>query len=738
MGNNSKIRVAATHMVHELRLREASLRNTYVIRVARLMLDVIRGTDFAGIWTKKYTSAFFGRMGCSGLSVRSEKELFQITVTLVYLLRSLSGTSALKIRHWPHVELMARQYLAIEYDADDFERLPDYHRLVRQLLQRSANFGINQKELCARLILSMIALDGVIFNNADGQIASLEKDMVHLEPDLACIELPMIGEYQKQYFLGGYSLACMRILYQRAKNKGPIFPKVWQVIKRGEKGSNRKRSRSIDLEGFLAELWRSAIPNRPVPDDLDAPFWIRLSRLSLAVSGVPFVCVAHLGSRFRGAQLPVAEVDDAAEAKSRTVELDGDMDEVDQGFQWLRSLHGLFRIHDSSQHDKPILKEAHAFRQDFLTAFEGAEKSGECSEDEALLARWLIWMMNQKRFGELRLSTFRGYLSAISNRVIPLPDDKSLSEIDAAEWKRAIVTLAFNDDYTSSSRLTAITHMKALNEFLHVQGLAPKINFSNRDFRVYRGVAECDVMFPHEIDVLIEAVSNRPNMAVALIMAFYCGLRCEEICYLTVQGALDLYRLLIGRSKLKSSCRTLPYGLLMPQEHLTLLMEVIEDRVRSGSTYLIQHDNDEAMPTWKLSKQVCRLLESRNARVQKMHALRHAFASWQFVRYFMITDRQFRKDVRVGRFHLDLDARHSWFGQPMLADFAEVCGGSQWRWELDEYGECQAKATDMMILSKLMGHANRFTTLENYANSIGWVCRYYLRRREASFLRTPT
>jgi len=70
----------------------------------------------------------------------------------------------------------------------------------------------------------------------------------------------------------------------------------------------------------------------------------------------------------------------------------------------------------------------------------------------------------------------------------------------------------------------------------------------------------------------------------------------------------------------------------------------------------------------------------------------------------------------------------------MLAQFAEVMGGISWRCSFEEEGRCHGNATDMILISKLMGHASRFTTLENYTNTIGWVSRYYLRRREKKMI----
>ncbi|WP_176958136.1 tyrosine-type recombinase/integrase [Mariprofundus sp. KV] len=661
----------------------------------------------------------------------NEEEQFFCNVTLSWILHGLQTSSGLRISHWPEVHLRARQYLAIEYDHLDFDRLFEFHKLIRELTKKSVNNGHNHKDAFARLIFSLIALDGVVVENADGRIVDLEKNMIHLNCDMPLIELPMNRKKNRQlkhYYLGDYSLGCMKVLYQRAKKDGSIFPEGWQMTRDHKK----KRPRRIYLEAFLQSLWRSVFPDRPVPDYLDVEFWIRSSRLSMVLNGVPFVCLADHRNRIRGAQIPLEqlladeeEVSNVASQAASDISLDNEHE-----YTWLKTLHVLVRKSDvSSTGGKVTLGDAGTLRKEFEKSLIDGESNGRCVKDEKVLGRWLIWMMKQKRFQNMRLSTFRGYISAVINRVLPLPDGKSIVKMNANEWKAAIRDLASNEDYMPSSRRTAISHMKVLNEYLHEQGIAPKIDFTDYSFRVSRTTAKCAVIYPHEVDEVINPADNE-NIKIALIFAFYCGLRCEEVCYLTVKGALDEYRLLVGRSKLFSSRRTFPYGLFVPEEHLDFLKSYIQQRLSDDATWLLIGEEDEPIPTWKLSKQVGRLLKSKDARVQKMHGLRHGFASWQLVRYYMLVDKQFRKDTRVGRLSIDLDGRHPWFEDQMLAQFAEVMGGASWRHSYEEDGHCYGNATDMILISKLLGHASRFTSLENYTNTLGWISRYYLRRRE--------
>jgi len=725
---------AAVELIHKIRLQSEAPRKPLFLMVAKKLLLSLKYTNFSGVWNKKCTEIFFHHMGFTdqkpGKSIE-EEELFLCTVGLIWMLNSIRKTTCLKVSHKPDVCLKNRQYLAIEYDILDFLHLSEFHRMILELTSSSPNYGTNQEELCARLILSLISFDGMVIANADGRIADIEKKMIHLDCDMPLIEIPMSrkkGSQVKQFYLGNYSLGCMKILYQRAKDHGPIFPISWLMTD----SHHKKRERRIYLETFLAKLWRSAFPDRPKPDYLDVEFWIRESRLSMVLNGVPFVCLADLRNLLRGAQVPVICVGDKLSHQSAQAEPKNVIYDV-QCFDWLKSFHTLVRKHDNSNIKKMILGQAHELYDEIQKALLEAEYSGVCNEDEAVLARWLIWMMDQKRFRKMRLSTFRGYISAVSNRVLPLPEGKSIVKMGMEDWKQAVYDLATNEDYMPSSRRTAITHMKVLNEYLYEQGMAPKVNFSDYKYRVPRATAECEVIFPHEVDDIIDSLQDE-NMKIALILAFYCGLRCEEVCYLTVAGALDEYRLLVGRSKLASSRRTFPYGLFVPEPYMECLREIIQKRLDAGATWLVCGDGDEPMPTWKLSKQVGRLLSAKGARVQKMHGLRHGFSSWQFVRYFMLIDKQFREDVRVGRFHLEVDGGHPWFGDLMLANYAEVMGGASWCFSFERDGRCCGNATDMILISKLMGHASRFTTLESYTNTLGWVSHYYLKRREAKLV----
>ena len=716
---------AAQKIESEILAKESHLKIAVVGDIIGIVIKTISLPEFQGAWKKEIAAKFYQLTGLvdeDGRPKAEEKEFFRMNVGLAHILRLLKNEAGLRVSFWPQQRLANRQYLALEYVSDQTKKLQEYHALLETFVNKSPNFGTKQEEICARVTLSMIALDGIFMANADGLISRVMKDKIHLDFDMPMIEVPISnkdGAQLKHYFLGKYTVGCLKIMMPRATKVGKMFPDDWQMTN----AHHKKRLRRVMLEGFIVELWKQTFPGRSVPEYLDMKLWIKSSRLSCVLGGVPFIGIAHLRNRLRGAQIPVEAGKDKITDSALEIEKKGV-----NPFQWVRSMHQIIRTQEKG--DKKLkLKHIRNLAGQLKQELNQAKIDGHIDEDENILADWLLWMIGQERFKDMRLSTYQGYISSVANRVFPLPDKRSLKRLNNEQWIQMVTEIATDVDYMPSSRRAAITHLKVLNDYMHQRQLAPRIDFKNYAFRVLREIAECPVIFPHEVDELLR-MANSDNLWLAILLAFYCGLRCEEICYLRPEGFENDYRFVVGRSKLPSSRRTISHGLLIPEKHQKRMNSIIKKRQSEGSTYLLEEDWDNPVPTRKLSKQMSRLLTKNNSSIQKMHALRHGFASWQLVRYYMLVDHQLRHDVRVGRFHLNLDGRHEWFNDCMLADFAELIGGVRWRIDFDHKGYCVAGATDLLMISKLLGHANRFTTLENYTNTLGWITRYYLLKRE--------
>jgi len=722
----SEIVDAIEQLAEDIHQRENNLKKPVIADIMPFVLQTVKRENFSRKWNKDCCYSFYQTMGISdsdGHSLVNREELFRINIALSYVLSHLKQSIKLSVSYWPYVNLFPRQHLAIDREAESSERLNDYHHLLLTLISSHPNRGTSSEDLCARIILSMIALDGVVVRLADYRIAMLKKESFCLK-QLKFVKIPMGKKNRhvfKQFPLCNYTQNCLRFLLQRAKSDGSIFSDSWVVAK-----DHKKTKRRQILERMLHDIWFQTFPDRDIPEYLDVKYWIKESRCSLEILGVPYICIASLTNKIHGAQLPMNHSVNSNNI-SIPAEIQDEAEDDILNFHLLDQFHKEIKKFDKKE---PVKKVGNVLSVKFDKQLRCWRGEGLYNKNEELIAQWLIWMLRQKTFADLTLSTFKGYLSIISNRVVPLLDKSSFLSLSEDAWKHLAELVVDNPDYMPSSRRQALAHMEKFHYFLmKISDDVPDIDFKDYRYRIVRDFAECDVIFPHEVDRLLDSLNSNSETWLGILFAFYCGLRCEEICYLRIDDLSDEYRLVIGRSKLESSTRTLPYGMLIPKKYLGVLRALITRREGDGQVYLICDGSSIPILTDTLSKRIGRLLKRNGCRVQKMHALRHGFASWQLVRYYMLVDPEFKAFMMDGRIHHDIDASHCWFSQEMLAQFAEVIGGIPWRAHFLEHGRCLSTSTDLVPISKLLGHVNRFTTLENYTNSLGWLNCYYLNRR---------
>ncbi|RME60156.1 site-specific integrase, partial [Candidatus Parcubacteria bacterium] len=573
----------------ELRERERHLKTPVVLNVCEAVVEILASKG-ADRWNEDLYASFCRKWGLSdddGNPRVGEQELFRINVALCHVLRLLRK-QGLKIGHWPVVPLRYRQNLAFEYDGEIFSSLWRFERLVARLVSRKPNFGMKSEEVCARLVLAAIALDGIVFDNADGRLAGLRADDVKLE-EVGVIRLPTrSGKRPKHFYIGGYTGTCLKILLPRARRGAPIFPQTWQSGQ-GKKKTERRRA----LEALILRLWNEEFPYEDPPQSLDVCYWLRASRMSLALGGMPALLLANLAGKIRGAQFP--HWNESIEGSKSP--------ENERECMRLVELHALFP--DSRQGKrKAKLGSAKRLRALLHRTREDWEKEN-ADRNERILLDWLIWLAENKRFSDMTLSTFRGHVYVVANRIFPLPVEKSLDELSVEDWETIGRRLVTNDDLAPSTRRTAMTHLRRLHEFLSERGEAPPVDFGRSCFKVPREVAECGVPFPHEVDALLDLLDaeGKEELWLATVCSFYLGLRCEEIVHLRRADVQDGYRLSVRVSKLLSSRRTIPYNLLLP-EPVRSRFEILMERTGCRDEYLLRSTADPFLPMapWQLSK----------------------------------------------------------------------------------------------------------------------------------------
>ncbi|RMH20344.1 MAG: hypothetical protein D6698_04375, partial [Gammaproteobacteria bacterium] len=493
----------------ELRERERHRRNRVVLAVCEAVVDVLQRRE-VDRWNTETYKEFCQRMGLidqDGKLQANDDELFRINVGLAYVLKRLTKYG-LKVSLWPSVRMDVRQHLAFKYGkADEINSLWWHEQLVRRLVSRKPNYGTPTNELCVRFILAAIALDGVVIDNADGLLAGLHAEDVILG-DMNLVRIPKrSGSARKNYYIGQYSTLCLKMLLPRAKKGHPLCPDGWQIVS----GGGDKTERRSVLDAWIRRLWDEAFPGRLPRYPLTVAHWIRLSQLSLWFGGIPALVVADLSGKFRGAQIPYDSGSKVGEGGGKWR----------SGESNLAELHKLFP--DSREGGmKTKLRKASWLPAKLRLYRDNFRKDG-CSPNDLILLEWLIWIAEDLRFANLTLSTYRGYVSVVANRVFPLPKGKHLDELSVDDWEAIGRGVVSKTDYSPSSRRTAISHLRLLHEFLVELGKAPEVNFRKKCFSVPREIAECSIPFPHEVDALLAKLEQNESdfYWVATVCSFY-------------------------------------------------------------------------------------------------------------------------------------------------------------------------------------------------------------------------
>jgi integrase len=727
----------------------ARLKKNHIREVIHALRDVILREDFNNIWSQKWIEKFNthknitnvikkaenkAKQNCSSPEAANWQKKFEITIMMAELIMRLCRVSELTDRSKIKVYLTLRQRLAVTKDEELYQLIDCYHEMLRVLAKKNFNIGTDSDDIFPYLILRLIAIDGVCDGRADWRLSHLTIDQVFLDG------FPSIhirsgqqrnGKYEhKQYSITKRSSYWLQILSQRAKrndDKLYLFSACWR---KSAKYKNAVRRKSLKVA--IETLWYQACPDRQLPVKFDATMWIKMAQISFEVLGMPYMCIANMRNQLRGAQLPEYNTQES-KGFIRSGEAAPLLDR--QGQDMLVRIQRLFRGFDlksTSEHDRKNLaieiekeiRKTMAYAQDMpIKWFHNAE--------------WIKWLLEKKEFANLTLSTIKTHTSTISNRVLTENESSDFTTLTADGWRHLAESIACDDDYTSSSRRTSLTHLRRFHVFLRIiNSGVPNIDWGSYSLRVSRHFAECAVVYPHEIDRWLHQLFTGSKEWVSAILGFYCGLRAEEIFHLTPNDFESDVRLVISRSKLDSSRRTIPVSWLIPEAIYGELLERVNQISDShGPDSSIVDPYDKLQCPSSLSKAIGRSMKKHGLRVSKMHALRHGFASLQLIRYFMLVDPKFSRSFYKGDVcPSGCDPTHSWFQKDSLANFALVVGGMRWYNDYSQKGACIGRSIDMVPISKLLGHSNRFTSLENYMNSLQWIQRYYMNQRETRII----
>lgn len=146
---------------------------------------------------------------------------------------------------------------------------------------------------------------------------------------------------------------------------------------------------------------------------------------------------------------------------------------------------------------------------------------------------------------------------------------------------------------------------------------------------------------PYEAEQAVPLLSQRRPaearaLSVAIILAFWCGLRAAELAELWIEDFLGgLWGLIrIRDSKTAASVRTVPGALLIPREIWALVEAYIEDRRRTAGTGQASLLITAAGAAWTakaMGKRISAALRRATKRTVSLHALRRGFATYTLI-----------------------------------------------------------------------------------------------------------
>ena len=306
------------------------------------------------------------------------------------------------------------------------------------------------------------------------------------------------------------------------------------------------------------------------------------------------------------------------------------------------------------------------------------QQSGQLCEVLSCLLLWcadLLTAYNRKEMlrgrsaSKLRVSSVRGYLSAIGRRLLAVVGTARITELDGDEL-HDLYAEAIESCPTAKSKNFVGARLYAFHQFLTIRLGAEFVDFS--DLTTGSGPAELSVnanlVSPYSFDLLKKILCpNFPKASrlrkiqlLAAILAFRCGLRRMEVLKLRLidlQGVSEPELLVrnnqYGYVKSNESIRRLPVWCLLEADELQSLMEW---RTRRGLEAGSEAVNAllfcmEGQPTQRLGahlvmKPIQQAMHQATGDASLVfHHLRHSFATWLLLRLLPAIPEETRRKV---------------------------------------------------------------------------------------------
>lgn len=347
----------------------------------------------------------------------------------------------------------------------------------------------------------------------------------------------------------------------------------------------------------------------------------------------------------------------------------------------------------------------------------------------------------EKRFvGDQKViaRTVRDYLSrCIINGLLCFDEAFSLADWDPDDFYDAV------EDRINSNRLCNRTKslvLIAYNQFLRFAcpklGI-PTVSLTDLKQQFLGGAGQWRLLSPHVVDRLLRQLAESGHafnrqIAVTIAFGYYGGLRASEIRRLTlanivIDHQLGLFELELLRGKTPSARRRVPLHALAGCLVLDLIQEEVEARkgqfsaaTQLSKIALLGHPAEkEGYNYQSLALATRAVLRAAFGESANIHLLRHSFCSNLFVRWYSLLYPDLldnHRDRSHDLYQYELQSR-------LRAFFQNLPGQEE-----------NVRASDLVVIIKVTGHASPLTLFVYYVHSYTLVHQHTVSRISEGYL----
>lgn len=334
--------------------------------------------------------------------------------------------------------------------------------------------------------------------------------------------------------------------------------------------------------------------------------------------------------------------------------------------------------------------------------------------------------------GKLAPATIERYFTGMVDQILLCVGSINLLALRDTNQVGTIVALAMRGHLNPRTQRAVKTQWSAFFAYLNSRDHAiPEVNSRDHRLSTTWDGYEYDLLTYDDLDRIIESVRKTEKndtqasvYALIYILAGYAGLRLHEICGIRLRDIIITQNHLLLRihvSKSPAGRRTLPLNLLLENSDYKLFTE-----------YLIRrHDSVQHLPDWldlpfftlhgtnsrideeSLGRKARSHLSQAPFRVT-LHDLRHMFASWMLVRWYVA---RYGTPADVSFLH------HRIFDKTCSQNLLHL-----FDWVSDRSFETADTNHDptLYLIARLMGHAFPTTTIETYIHTFDVIHKLFV------------